>query len=212
MIRLLFYIVKTVLLILLPFIFLVRGSVYFYAQEGFSSWMAVAFAAFITFCLLTIYIVFFWGRLTGQVGSLRLKVVIAVFLVVLFSGQALLFLSEKNVKKSSIRKEFTSLHPILRLSISTIIYIDPDLIITDANRLPEDYRKMGLPSKKQSLHYRQSTGYVHAFDIRTKNRSWLRNRLLQFYFFSMGFNTLRHGGTADHLHISLTSPDRPGAI
>ena len=84
--------------------------------------------------------------------------------------------------------------------------------MTDANRQPEDYRKMGLKSKKNSLHYQQSNGFVHAFDVRTKNRSWLRNGLLQLYFKAMGFNTLRHGGTGDHLHISLKSRDRPCAI
>jgi len=31
----------------------------------------------------------------------------------------------------------------------------------------------------------------------------VRNRLVQAYFWSMGFATLRHVGTADHLHVEL---------
>ena len=71
---------------------------------------------------------------------------------------------------------------------------------------------MGMSSKKHSLHYRQSSGYVHAVDIRTKGRGSIRNFLIRTYFRLMGFNTLRHGGTADHLHISISSKDRPSGI
>ena len=85
-------------------------------------------------------------------------------------------------------------------------------MITDANRVPEDYRKMGLKSKSRSLHYRQKNGFVHAIDIRTKGRSEFRNFCLKWYFRLMGFNVLRHGGTGDHLHVSLFSHDSPGAL
>ncbi|MEL6925882.1 MAG: hypothetical protein AAFO94_17705, partial [Bacteroidota bacterium] len=76
----------------------------------------------------------------------------------------------------------------------------------------EDYKRMGLKTKRHSLHYQQPSGFVHAVDLRTNNRSWLRNFLLRSYFQLMGFNTLRHGGTGDHLHVSILSHARPGAI
>jgi len=53
------------------------------------------------------------------------------------------------------------------------------------------------------LHYPQPDGYVHAIDLRTAGRGFVRNRLVQAYFWSMGFVTLRHVGTADHLHVEL---------
>ena len=115
------------------------------------------------------------------------------------------------MKNTSLKKEITKVHPILRLSISTITYLDNGLIITDANRQPEDYRKMGLKTKKHSLHYKQKNGYAHALDLRTQGRSEWRNALIRGYFWLMGFNTLRHGGTGDHLHVSLLSHDRPYA-
>jgi len=48
-------------------------------------------------------------------------------------------------------------------------------------------------------------------DLRTIGRSERRNRLTAAYFQLMGFRTLRHLGTADHLHVSLPprSDDEP---
>ncbi len=156
-----------------------------------------------------------YGKVTGKIGSgnaLKRRSVIALLLVFGYSIYGLFFLSNSNAKSSEVHAEFTKLHPIIRISVSTILFLDQELLITDSSRKPEDYRKMGLPSKKRSLHYKQSTGYVHAIDIRTKGRSDTRNELLLWYFKLMGFNTLRHKGTEDHLHVSLNSKDSPGAI
>jgi len=38
-------------------------------------------------------------------------------------------------------------------------------------------------------------------DLRT--RSPFRSVLVEWYFWAMGFATLRHTGTADHLHVQL---------
>ena len=103
----------------------------------------------------------------------------------------------------------TEVHPIIRLATSSLVYLDKDIIVTDAKRSPEDYRRMGLQAKKHSLHYKQQDGYSYALDLRTKGRSEFSNTLTSAYFRAMGFNVLRHGGTADHLHISLFNPDKP---
>ncbi len=75
--------------------------------------------------------------------------------------------------------------------------------MTDLGRTPADYVAMGLPVLEQSFHYRQVDGYVHAMDLRTADRGAARNWLTQAYFRLLGFRTLRHVGTADHLHVSL---------
>jgi len=62
---------------------------------------------------------------------------------------------------------------------------------------------MGLPPNESSLHFIQDDGYAHAVDLRTVGRSEFRNRMVEAGFKVMGFNTLRHSGTADHLHVSL---------
>jgi len=178
-------------------------------------WTAILGASIATAFLLIIYMTVFYGRLTGSVGdgsTFKRRIFFALILVVGYSVYGLFFMSNNNAKHSEVQKEFTSLHPILRLSISTILFLDEGLIITDAKRRPEDYKKMGLQSKKHSLHYPQSDGYVHAVDIRTNGRSEIRNFFLKLYFKGMGMNTLRHVGTGDHLHISLSSHDRRGAI
>jgi hypothetical protein len=90
--------------------------------------------------------------------------------------------------------------------------IDENLVITDASRVPEDYKKMGLPTNKSSLHYKQKDGYAYALDLRTNGRYEIRNFLIKSYFYFMGFNTLRHVGTDDHLHISLPCHYKKGGI
>lgn len=206
---------KLILLLILPFILLIRGAVYFHSEYTLLPGVSLIVSGAITTVLLFIYLTFMYGQMTGKIGSgnaLRRRSVIALLLVLGYSVYGLFFLSNTNAKSSEVRSEFTNLHPIVRLSISTVLFLDHDLIITDAKRRPEDYKKMGLATKKRSLHYKQSTGYVHAVDIRTNGRSELRNTLLIWYFKCMGLNTLRHGGTGDHLHISLKSHDSPGAI
>jgi len=158
-------------------------------------------AAIFTTILLFLYFSFFYGKFTGRFGDFDA-----------LKRRAVLFFSSSNLKNPQLKSEINALHPILRLGMSTLIYVDKELIVTDASREPEDYRKMGLPSKKASLHYKQpSTNYAHAVDIRTQRRAGWKNFLVKKYFDLLGFNTLRHGGTADHLHVSIKSHDYPGA-
>ncbi len=212
---LIFFILKIVILLLLPFVVLIRGAVFMHENYTSSPQLALISGAIATIVLLVIYFTMLYFRATGrlEIGrTFKLKMLLAGLLVFAYCFNGLFFLEGGHAKTEAVQKEFTSLHPILRMSISTILFVDRDLILTDASRLPEDYKKMGLPTKSHSLHYKQKNGYAHAFDVRTKNRSEVRNKFLQWYFKMMGFNTLRHVGTEDHLHVSLKSHDRPGAI
>ena len=215
MLGLLFKLIKILALLILPFILLIRGSVFLHEQYGLFSWLSLVGGIGMCALVMVLYFSVFYGRITGRLGSfgaIKRRALIAFICVLFYSLNGILFISSGNMKNEALHKEVSQLHPILRLSISTLIYIDKDLIITDAARVPEDYRKMGLPTKNHSLHYKQSDGYSHAIDLRTNGRSSVRNFLIRTYFWLMGFNTLRHVGTDDHLHISLMSHDRPGAI
>ena len=206
---------KAILFSALPFIVLIRGAVYLHESQEWMSWLALGGGILGSAILLLFYLLYWQGRLWGVSNSLKnvkRTYWLAFVLVLVYCVPGVLYLSASNAKHSEVQKEFTSLHPILRLGISTLVYLDKELLITDANRQPEDYAKMGLPTKKHSLHYEQSDGYAHAIDIRTKGQSEIRNTLIQWYFRLMGFNTLRHVGTADHLHVSLMSHDRPEGI
>lgn len=207
--------IKLIILLIFPFILLIRGAVFLHESYALAPWVSTMGGVGFSATLLFIYFSFFYGRLTGSLGgfdAIKRRFIIAVLLMILFSLQGILFFSNDNMKTSNLKAEISEVHPILRLSISTLIYLDKGLLITDAQRQPEDYRKMGLKQKSHSLHYEQKDGYTHALDLRTKNRSAIRNTLTAWYFKLMGFNTLRHVGTADHLHISLLSHDQPSAI
>ncbi|MCB0842149.1 MAG: hypothetical protein KDE26_02670 [Bacteroidetes bacterium] len=203
-------------MIVLPFILIIRGSVYLYEHHNWNHWLSMIVMFAIAFVLLLIYTVMIYDWLFGEnkVSRKGLKVqsIIVMSILLLYGGYTLINLSGANAKTPQVREEFTSLHPLLRMSVGTVLFLDQKLLVTDMSRGKEDYKKMGLKTLKHSLHYPQKDGYVHAMDLRTNDRSEIRNRLLQFYFWSMGFNTLRHVGTADHLHISLTSRDNPASI
>ncbi len=214
MFNFLFQIIKLILLLVFPFILLIRGAVYFHDAHQLSPYLAIAGGVLLTVVALFVYFSFLYGKLSGKFGnsgSIKRRFIIAFLFVFLYAMHGIFYYSGENMKNPELKNEITEVHPILRLSVSTVIHLDKELIITDANRVPEDYKKMGLKSIKNSLHYKQSTGYAHALDLRTNNRSELRNTLLINYFRLMGFRTLRHVGTADHLHISLKSHDRPNA-
>ncbi len=205
---------KVLVLLLLPFLVLIRASVFFHDHYFASPWISLLSGLVLTAFLLFLYFTFFYGRLTGQFGnieSIRRRALIALLLVAVYALHGVLFIKSKNLKTSSLKNEFLEVHPVLRLSVSTLIWIDPSLLLTDASREIEDYDSMGLKRNKNSLHLKQKTSnYVHAIDIRTKGRSEWKNKSLEYYFWAMGFNTIRHKGTADHLHISISSRDRVG--
>lgn len=213
--KFLFKLFRAFLIAILPFVALIRGAVFLHEKYAVFSWLALLGGALLSALVLSIYFNFFQKKLLGKKVSLKnakRKYWFALVIVLVYCLPSVLFISAANAKHQEVKNEFTSLHPILRLGISTVIFLDNDLLVTDANRQPEDYQSMGLKTKKHSLHYQQNDGYAHAVDIRVNGRSWLRNLLLEKYFQAMGFNTLRHIGTADHLHVSLMSHDRPYAI
>jgi len=194
---------RLAVLAVLPFLVLVRVASYLYLHHHASPWLALAAGAGCTFGLVTASGAWVSHRLTGRVRLLALARRVALPLVVAYCGYALIYLSSGNAKSDRVRSYYTSLHPLLRVALSTWILVDRDLLITDLARRPDDYAAMGLPVYDGSLHYVQPDGYVHAADLRTIGRSEVKDRLVQLYFVLMGFATLRHVGTADHLHVEL---------
>ena len=191
----------------LPFVLLIRGGVVSYRAWGFGTWPSLAAAALATAWLLGTYAWWASHRLGARPDSRRL-IVRSVFGVALaYILYTLVFVASANVKSEEVRAEYRAMHPLLRVASSALILVDPAAIITDAGRTPQDYRRMGLTPAEASLHFVQEDGYVHALDLRTNGRSALRNRSMQAAFWLLGFHTLRHVGTDDHLHVSLRLPD-----
>ena len=201
--RALALVAKLLLLALLPFVVLVRASVFFYSDRGYPSWLALAAGLCCALIVLTAYGAWLSQRLTGRARVLVVARRVALPLALAYVGYALVYVSSVNAKSASVRAYYSSLHPLLRVALSTWILVDNDIVITDLARRPGDYGTMRLPVNAGSLHYAQRDGYVHAADLRTAGRGVVKNRLVQLYFWGMGFDTRRHGGTADHLHVEL---------
>lgn len=204
------------LMAILPFWVFVRGAIWLYEAHGWYHWFGLGLTFLLVFVILLVYVAMVWDAVFGANKitrrSLKGKMFFLVILMGFYAGYALFSLSQSNAKSEKIQNEYLALHPFLRIAAGTFIFLDNDLMITSGSRVKEDYKDMGLKTLKNSLHYKQKDGYVHALDLRTKGRSELRNNLTILYFKVMGFNTLRHVGTADHLHVSLSVRDKPGVI
>ncbi len=190
----------------LPFILLLRVAVWIQVQYQPYAWGSVLMGAMTMALLLFVYFLSLHHHFLKKVirpKAMQRNYAVLLALALAYCGNSVWSISTYNVKEEALKAEFRKLHPVLRLGIGTLILLEKELLLTDAERQPEDYQQMGLASKRFSLHYEQSTGYVHAVDIRTKGHGKLRNSLVQGYFKLMGFNTLLHRGTAPHLHVSL---------
>lgn len=196
-----------VVMLLLPFLVLIRSSIYLYTNYALNGWVALSIGVGVTILLLLLYAVivsYSMGRSARVHKYIRRGI---ACLVIAYCGYGLLYFSGVNAKSEEVRSYYLSLHPIMRVSMATTILMHDDLIVTDLQRSPEDYKAMGLPVRDHSLHYEQKTGYVHAVDIRTKGRAEWKNWITEQTFIVFGLNTLRHVGTADHLHVSLPLND-----
>ncbi len=200
-------------LAVLPFAILIRGGVFAYRVWGLPTWLALTVAAAATALLLGGYAWMLTRRFGASPGvrnaspGVRKMIVRAAMGVgVAYVAYALVFVASENVKSEEVQAEYASVHPLLRIAASALILVDPQSVITDAGRTQEDYFLMGLPPNEASLHFEQETGYVHALDLRTNGRPEWRNRVVELAFWAFGFHSLRHVGTADHLHLSLRLP------
>lgn len=201
--RVITLLVGAVVAVMLPFYILLRLSVYLNQTYQVWSWVSIAGGMVATVLLLMLYAA--WAR--WRIGSgFKFSKGVArglMVLVAMYVGYTAMYISGANVKTEEVRETYTALHPLMRLGVSTFMLADGEVVMTDAERVPEDYAKMGLPLNEGSLHFKQESGYVHAMDLRTKGREEWKNFLMTIYFKAMGFRTLRHAGTADHLHVSL---------
>ncbi len=193
-----------VMLVLLPFIVLIKGATLAYFA-GMSPFVSLAAGTFAVSIVLVIYLIAIdKGFNRRRHLKFNTKLWIAISVVFVFNGYALFVLNKENVKDQQIAKEYNDVHPILRLGVRIWSIFDPSLVITDMSRSARDYRRMRLRTNRRSLHFEQlHDRYVHAIDLRTTGRTEFRNWTTNVVMVMMGFKTLRHVGTADHLHVEL---------
>lgn len=192
-----------IIALILPFILLVRTSVFMYNTYHTNGWLALSIGCVATVLLLVLYGGFFVYKF--GMGNKALKYIFrgVLVLVVAYTFYGMLYYSSMNTKTEEIRSYYRSLHPIMRVALTTVTLADSDVVVTDIRRRPEDYQRMGLSENEQSLHYVQPNGYVHAVDLRTRGRANWKNWMFEHSFKLLGLSTIRHIGTADHLHVYL---------
>ena len=195
---------KALAVVALPFLVYVRASVSLY-RHGANPWIAILIAALITCGIVSGFVILIAHRFRRRARVPTVVKWAALPIVFTWCVYAAFYLSRVNVKSDEVRAYYSTLNPILRVALSTIVLVDPDLVVTDMGRVRADYRRMGLKVNDHTKHYVQPDGWVHAVDLRTRGRGVIRNRVVQLYFWSMGFSTLRHVGTADHLHVQLAT-------
>ena len=204
--RILRWLVALPLLVVAPFVVLIRVGVAGYQEWGLGTWPALLLGVTATALLLGVYAWLLMWKLGARRGLRRSLTRVAMVLAAVYAGYTLLYVASRNVKNNGVRSEYRALHPLLRVASGTIILVDREVLITDAGRTIEDYVRMGLPANEASLHIARDGGSVHALDLRTRGRPAWRNWAIERFFRIMGFRTLRHVGTADHLHVSLPLP------
>ena len=204
--RLLRWGVLAAVLAVIPFFLLIRGGVFAYHQWGLGAWPSLAVSAAATLLLLALYAWAVGRRLRAGKGLKWLMTRGAAAIGIAYVAYSLVYVGGANAKSEEVRAEYSALHPLVRVAASTLILADPEAVITDAGRTPDFYRRMGLSPNETSLHFEQDDGFVHALDLRTIDRPEWRNRAVELAFWAMGFHSLRHKGTADHLHVSLRLP------
>jgi hypothetical protein len=185
----------------LPAVF-VRVAIELHSR-GFGTTATVVGAGAVVLVTFAVLAAALSHRLTGRARFGIILRWVALPAVVLWVGYSLLHLKQANAKTAEVRSAYGSLHPALRLAISSAVIADGALVVTDARRTADDYRRMGLPVFERTMHYPQPDSWVHAIDVRTIGHSEARNAALAWYFRGVGLTVVRHVGTADHLHVQL---------
>ena len=114
---------KALAVAFLPFLVLVKVAVFFYSHQGYSTVLALASGTACTAALVTAYAAWLWHRFTGRVRLALVARRFALPLVVAYCGYALIYLSSANVKSDRVRAYYASLHPLLRIALSTRIHL-----------------------------------------------------------------------------------------
>ncbi|MDZ7840420.1 MAG: hypothetical protein U5R46_06310 [Gammaproteobacteria bacterium] len=194
-------------LCILPFLVVLRISVLAYQESTYDGWQSLVIGILAALLLVSVCIAAFMWTFGIRRRFYMPLLNVCLTAMLCYSGFALFHLAVSNAKTAEIRSYYTSLHPFLRIAVKNLTILDEDLVVTDVRRTREEYREMGLPPRDYSLHFKQPTGFVHAVDIRTVGRSRITNLMVELYFVLMGFETIRHVGTADHLHVALPLAD-----
>ncbi len=150
--------VKIAAFVALPFVVLIGGAVWLYRVQAIPTWLALATSGILAAGLLTAYGAWICQRLTGKARLRFVFTTLALPLIMFYCGYTLLYLSSVNAKTEDVRQYYTTVHPLLRVALSTAVLFDRDIVVTDTRREVGDYARMGLPALDNSLHFPKQAG------------------------------------------------------
>ena len=107
------FLLKAAIIVALPFVALLRGSVFFHVSYRLNVWLSLISGAFLTFILLFLYLSFLERRILRNravtKAGLKRKVGIVGVLLLVYCGYSLIYLSGANAKTEEVKREFTAL-------------------------------------------------------------------------------------------------------
>lgn len=192
-----------VLFITAPFILFQRFGLFAQVSLELSVWPALILSLFVTVGSTALAAALLLRNRLNIHRVFKIVAMVLLALSLIGSLYGLLYIAPAHTKTDREQATYISLHPFLRLSISTALLFDDGLLITSTDRTMEDYKRWNLPPNTASAHFKQPDGFIHAVDLRTKNRSGWQNLALSLYYRVLGYKVIRHRGTADHLHIEM---------
>ena len=135
----------------LPFYLLVRFSVYLTLTHGMGAWSSLSGGILATIGLLCFYLIILSFWVSNKKLLIKLGGLVARVMVLGYSLFSLFYLSGVNAKSEDIQSVYRSMHPILRVAVSTVTLADNDLVITDIERIEEDYASQDGPPHQPGI-------------------------------------------------------------
>src|SRR6056297_2128562 len=132
-------------LVAFPFFVLVRFSVYLTLTHGLGAWSSLSGGILATIGLLCIYLILISFRVPNKNLMMKLGGMGISIMVLGYSLFSLFYLSAVNAKSEDVQSVYRSMHPILRVAVSTVTLADNDLVITGIERIEEDYASQDGP-------------------------------------------------------------------
>ena len=162
---------KALAVVALPFLVYVRASVFLY-RHGAHPWIAILVSAILTVGIVSGFVILLARRFRGRARVPTVVKWAAVPVVFTWCVYAAFYLSRVNVKSDDVRAYYSAVNPILRVALSTIVLVEPDLVVTDMGRVPASYRRMGLPVNHRTMHYRQPDGSTPPLTINNDGNTY----------------------------------------
>jgi|GEM_PF-4155451 len=106
MLTVIWTILKYLLILILPFLMLIRGSIFIHTEYALGAYLSLAGGLLATTVLLFLYMTFVYAKFTKKIGdedNLQRRILFAFLLVVSYCAYGLFFISADNFKNPIVK-------------------------------------------------------------------------------------------------------------